>query len=449
MNGNLFIKNGRVWNSNNNSLENNDILIVNGKISNISKKIDIPKNSNFLDAQNKLIFPGAIDPHVHFNDPGFNDNEDFFHGTMAAAKGGICTIIDMPCTSIPPVTNLKNFTEKLNSIKNKAIVDFSFFGGISNNVFNDFEINMEELSIYVSGFKIYTISGMATFEALNEMQIQKVIKKAAKLKKVVLLHAEDPQYIEDNIKKISINSPYSYYKARDENAEIIAVEKALKAASNYSQYLHIVHVGTGKVVELLKNSNATGETAPHYLQFDCNDFERMGSSLKVNPPVKSPENKKILWDGLNSGTLKFVASDHAPCMKKDKNTGSIVSDYSGIPGCETMVNYLFSEGYKKNNISLQKFVEITSSNAAKKYGFWNKKGSIEIGKDGDFMIFDENETTTIYQEELLSKGKITPFNKMTFHGKITNTIVRGTIVYSEKEGITVDQGYGHFITSEL
>lgn len=447
MDGFILIENGKVWNSNKNCLEKTDILVENGLIREISPNININSITK-IDATGKLVLPGCIDGHVHFNDPGFTDMEDFCHGTMAAAAGGVTTIIDMPCTSIPQVTNLTNLKEKLSIVKHKAVVDFGFFGGISENVFNDFEKNMEELSDFVLGFKTYTISGMKSFESLTYSKIKKVIKKANQLKTVILVHSEDKNYIENKAKSHTVVplSPYSYYQSRDEQAEILAVKNILSECKDFSENLHIVHVGTGKVVEILKKTKATCETAPHYLQFDCNDFEKIGSSLKVNPPVKSPDNKEILWESLKNKEINFVASDHAPCLKKDKFTGSILTDYSGIPGCETMIPYLFSEGYKKNKISLKTFIDITSKNAAKRYGIFNKKGSIDIGKDGDFIIVDEFKTMEVDQDKLYSKGKITPFHKFKFQGLIEKTILRGVEIYNSKKGILGKKGFGKFLT---
>jgi allantoinase len=447
MSSNILIKNGKVWDCETKSLINADILVIGGKIKKIAKQIDINENFKILDVKQQLVLPGAIDSHVHFNDPGYTNREDFLHGTKAAAKGGITTVIDMPCTSVPEVTSIGNLMRKLEIVEQKAVVDYAFYGGISNNVFNNFEQNIRQLSPFVAGFKTYSVSGMKTFESLDYFQIGKVVRYASNLGKVVLLHAEDSAYINKRKKEVQIESdnPYSYYLSRDEQAEITAVKNAINAVKGYEKFLHIVHIGAGDVVDLIKNTGVTGETAPHYLHFDCNDFAELGSVLKVNPPVKSPKNKQLLWRGLNDGTISFVASDHAPCKRKDKFTGSILTDYSGIPGTETMIPYLFSEGYKKGKISLEKFVQITTLNVAKRYGLFERKGSIELGKDGDFIIIDENDFCTVNQDKLYSKGETTPFNGFKFQGKITYTVVRGKIVYSSDEGITVNPGYGEFL----
>jgi dihydroorotase-like cyclic amidohydrolase len=207
-------------------------------------------------------------------------------------------------------------------------------------------------------------------------------------------------------------------------------------------------VGTSSVVDIISGTGISCETAPHYLAFDVNDFVEIGSALKISPPVKQPQNKDKLWDHLRNGKISLVATDHAPATLPEKNTGSIWTDYSGIPGCETMIPYVFSEGFLKKRISLSRYLQITSENAAERYGIFDKKGSIEVGKDADFTIINPNEETKIIGEKFYSKGKVTPFENMLFTGKIKNTIVRGKAVYTSLKGIAASAGYGNLIKAK-
>ncbi|HHF52909.1 MAG TPA: allantoinase, partial [candidate division WOR-3 bacterium] len=175
------------------------------------------------------------------------------------------------------------------------------------------------------------------------------------------------------------------------------------------------------------------------------DFIKIGSPLKVTPPVKGKGNREKLWNLLNNGKISFVASDHAPCPEAEKNTGSIWTDYSGIPGTETLLPYLFSEGYMRGRLSWRRFVEAISSEAAKYYGLYYRKGSIEVGKDADLVLIDPQKRWVVEGNKFLSKGKITPFEGMEFKGRIVKTIVRGRVVYDEKDGISVEPGYGIFL----
>jgi len=441
----LIIKGGKVALPDAEEPVEKDIRIEGEKIVEIGDDL---KGDDILDASGLLVIPGGIDPHVHFDDPGYTEREDFYHGSMAAASGGITTVIDMPCTSVPPVTNLENLKRKLDVIGRKSIVDYGFFGGVSAQSFEEgFPYNIEELSEYVLGFKTYFISGMPTFERLEHYQFREVLKAARKFNLPVLLHAEDFEFVKkaSEIEKKKGNNPQNYYNSRPEIAELIAIATAAIIAREVDARLHIVHLGTAEAAELFKYTNLSFETAPHYLEFSVEDFIRIGSPLKVTPPVKGKGNREKLWSLLNAGKISFVASDHAPCPEIEKNTGSIWTDYSGIPGTGTLLPYLFSEGYMKGRLSWRRFVETTSSAAAKYYGLYHRKGSIEVGKDADLVLIDPQRTWIVEGNKFFSKGKITPFEGMEFKGRIVKTIVRGRVVYDEKDGITVEPGYGIFL----
>lgn len=444
-----IIKNGWVCIPEEPELKKKDIFIQDGLISEIGS-FENPEEADvhLIDAEGLWVFPGGIDPHVHLNDPGFTDREDFYHGTCAAAKGGITTIIDMPCTSVPPVTELKHLKVKLEAVQQRAVVDFGFFGGVSSQSFQSFiETDAFELAPEVMGFKAYYLSGMPSFERLLPEQLEAVLESAKMLSRPVLLHAEDYDYVTEKTEEYSKmeNSPFFYYKSRDERAESLAVAEAAELAQKVKGDLHIVHLGTCAPEKHFDNVHVTCETCPHYLAFDVNDFEELKSVLKVNPPVKSPPNKVRLWRMLQNGTALFVSSDHAPCREQDKYTGSIWTDYSGIPGLETLYPFMVSEGLIEGRLSLTRFSEVTSSNAAKRYGFFDRKGSIEPGKHADITIVNPDDTTVVNGLQFYSKGKVTPFENYEFKGCIEYTMVRGQVVYQKGKGIVADKGSGKFV----
>lgn len=423
-----------------------DIGITNGVITELGNDLT---GDNILDAPGRLVLPGGIDPHVHFDEPGFTEREDFMHGSSAAAAGGITTVIDMPCTSMPPITNLKNLNNKLEHIKDQAIVDYGLYGGVSRQSFSEgYQEHMHELAPEMLGFKTYFLSGMESFKSLSIDQFGRVLQQAKELDLPVLLHAEDADLVEKatRIERNKGDSWEHYYRSRPEQAEELAVEKAIDAAIQTGAQLHIVHLGTAKAVEFIKDyRNLSGETCPHYLAFTKDDFSTYGSALKTAPVVKSKENREKLWQLLHDGSLNFAASDHAPAPGRQKNTGSVWTDYSGIPGVTTLLPYLFSEGYSNKKLSLKRFLEVISENAARRYGFFTRKGSITIGKDADLVIMDSNKKWTVKGADFYSKGKITPFEGMQWQGKIEKTILRGELIYDHRKGITVNPGYGEQI----
>jgi allantoinase len=422
-----------------------DLYIDGGHIVSIGKPPERKIPDETVDARDLVVLPGGIDPHVHFDDPGYTWREDFLSGTSMAAAGGITTVIDMPCTSIPPVTNGRNLSEKLSAIEGKAVVDFGLYGGVSAQSFEEgFPGFMQELSDTVLGFKTYFISGMESYGRLDHFRFREVLARARDLDLPVLLHAEDYDFVTaatEQARKAG-DDPVHYYRSRPEAAELLAALSAAALARETGARLHIVHVGTAAVSEVLGKNGVTGETGPQYLAFDLKDFERMGSTLKCTPPVKKPGNRERLWKMLADGRLSFVASDHAPCTEQEKGTGSIWTDYAGMPGSGLLLPYIFSEGFMKGRLSLQRMLEVTSGSAAKQYGIDNLKGSIEEGKEADLVLIDPERRWTVHGEAFLSKGHITPFEGIELQGKIMKTILRGSVIYDAKDGITAAPGYG-------
>jgi allantoinase len=450
--GDLFIHDGSVMLPNTDAPVRTDILIRGGTIVAIGESLsdccDI-SGTEVIDAAGLLVLPGGVDPHVHFDEPGFTDREDFYHGTSAAASGGITTIVDMPCTSIPPVTSRANFETKYAVISRRAVVDYGLYGGVADESFSEgFPQGMEELAPYVLGFKTYFISVMELFHHVNHYQFRKVLEAGKRLGRPILLHAEDLQVSEaaTAAAQQAGNSVRDFVDGRPEDAEILAILNAAELARRAQSDLHIVHVSTARGAEIVAaNPYVTGETCPHYLAFDLEDFVRIGSAAKVTPPIKAEPNRTALWDAIIDGGLSYVASDHAPAPTVQKNTGSIWTDYAGIPGTGTLLPFLYSEGYRQGQISLRRLVEITSSAAAARWGIDDRKGALLPGRDGDCVLIDPNGTWSVRGEEFLSKGKVTPFEGKTLLGRISQTIVRGTVVYTDGEGITVDPGYGHHL----
>lgn len=445
----ILIRNALISAGNNNETKLVNILF-DEKIKQISEDSTSSNVTETIDLQGKLLIPGCIDAHVHFNDPGFTHHEDFTSGTTAAAYGGITTVIDMPCTSIPPVTNKKNLYSKLDVIEKKAVVDFALWGGIRSNDFPLSEKMILELwNEGIVGFKLYTISGMDTFAAVSYDDIEKIFSSFPDV--LFAFHAEDAEIIKNALAEFSsdeLAQSETYVYTRSVAAEYTTVKKILEIAKN--NHVHFVHISSKKATELIlkakKKIDATFETCPHFLQFTVDDFPELKGRLKTTPPVKFREDKHFLRSCLKNGSVDFITTDHAGCdWKAEKELDDFSKVYSGIPAIELMIPYLFSEFYLKEKVPLTTMIKLTSENQAKRYGLYPNKGGLHIDTDADFTVIDLNKKITVDEKKLHSLGKYSPFDGNTFNCSVNKTIVRGEVVFDSQHGLLQKPGWGKFV----
>jgi allantoinase len=422
------------------------------RVTEIAEGLEPTSGEEVVDASGLQVFPGAIDPHVHFDEPGFTSREDFRHGSSEAARGGVTTVIDMPCTSLPPVINLAALENKLAHISKSALVDYALYGGVSGHAAEEsLAGRMAELAPKVVGFKCYFISGMESFTRVTHEDFARIVSEGQRLGRPILLHAEDLDYVTSATARIKAARGKAkalwsdYADSRPEAAELVAVASALALASGRERWLHIVHVGTAAAAELAHRAGASCETCAHYLAFGREDFADKGAALKTAPVVKGRAERDRLWRLLSDGTIDFLASDHAPSSREEKETGDIWTAYGGIPGVGSGFPYLYSEGLVRGRLTLARFLEASSQAAAARYGLSARKGALTPGKDADLVLVDPSGTTKMAGERLLSKGRITPFEGMVLAGSIVSTYVRGRLVYDGRD-IVVEPGYGRYLT---
>ncbi|MDP3176460.1 MAG: amidohydrolase family protein, partial [Spirochaetaceae bacterium] len=314
----------------------------------------------------------------------------------------------------------------------------------------------------VLGFKCYFISGMKTFTRVTHFDFERAMAEAQRLGRPLLLHAEDLDYVSSATEFVRARRGTAapewmdYADSRPEAAELVAAVSAIALARGRTSSLHVVHVGTAAAAQAIAAAGASCETCAHYLAFGREDFDAFGASLKTAPVVKGRSERDALWRLLADGTIGFVASDHAPSLRAEKETGDPWTAYGGIPGVGTSLPYLLSEGYLSGRLTLGRFLDAIAVQAAKRYGLAGRKGSLAPGKDADLVLVDPRSSTVVRGEELLSKGRITPFEGMILRGRIVATFVRGKRVYDAATaataasgglpGIVAEPGYGKFLT---
>lgn len=453
----LIIKNARIPQGDDTVITN--VLVKDGVIKGFMQNIDEFDSKEFIEAEGNLTLPGCIDSHTHINDPGFTHRENFLTGTSAAASGGITMIVDMPCCSVPSVRSVRQLENKLNAIKDKAIVDYGMWGGVTGEDVRNGELhNVKEQADYgVLAFKVYMTPSVPTYPRVTDPEMLEAFRAVSETGLPIGIHAENYAICDYYVKKIKnegrTDGP-AWAEARMELAEKVAIQLGISFAEETGARLHIVHMSSGIGAILVeeakkKGINVTSETCPHYLTLNYQDAmtEHM-QFAKIAPPLRTEKDNEILWKGLRNGSVDFVATDHAPYEIPTEKTAEgmdIWTAFPGIPGVETMVPIIVSEGYNKGRISLSKLVDILSTNAAKHYGIYPKKGSMFIDTDADFTIIDIEKEWTIKNKEMYTMAKYGPFDGYKLKGKPVKTIVRGKLVYDDNIGIVGKEGYGEFI----
>jgi allantoinase len=413
-------------------------------------------DDKIYDGKFLLLMPGAIDAHVHFNTPGFEDRDDFEHGSLAAACGGVTTVIDMPCTSLPPVTSLENLKVKMQAIEGRSWVDYAFWGGVSGNDFqmwSPIDQNIQDLcDMGVVGFKCYFVSGMYTFTDLTFEQMSNIAEIIELKQGILAVHAEDKSLVlkrQMAFQKLGLNNWQAYCRARDDVAEGKAVTQIIEIVRRTGVQIHIVHLSSKLGLEQVikakdEGLKVTAETCPHYLYFTENDFrnEAISNYLKTAPPVRTEQDREALWQGLQDKTISFVTTDHAGCDPiKEKSSWNFWEVYGGIPGVEHRVPFLLSEGFKKGRLTLSRTIDLLATNVAKFFHL-HSKGSLTIGNDADMALNNLWDKQVVKSENMHSKGKYTPFEGVTFDAVIEATFLRGKMIADRKGESEVCVGYG-------
>lgn len=439
----VIIKNARIPQGDNTMLTN--ILVKDEKIVGFIDSIDNIDSKEVIDAKEHLTLPGCIDSHTHFMYQGFPHRENFLTGTAAAASGGVTTVIDMPCCSVPSARSVEQLQLKIDLIQPQALVDFALWGGVTGEDVREGMLhNVQEQADYgVVAFKAYMTPSVPTYPRVTDPEMYEAFKSVAKTGLAVGIHAENyamcDYYVKEFQKQGRMDGP-AWAEARMELAEKVAIELGISFAEASGVRLHIVHMSTGiggiLVGEAKKRGlPVTSETCPHYLTLNAQDaMTKHGAYAKIAPPLRTTKDNELLWEGLNNGSVDFIGTDHAPYeieSEKGKEGMNIWTAFPGIPGVETMVPILVSEGYNKGKITLSKLVDILSKNASIHYGLYPKKGAMEIGSDADFTIVDLDKEWVIKPKEQASMCGYNPLEGMKLKGKVSKTVVRGHLVFED------------------
>jgi allantoinase len=381
-----------------------------------------------IDATGKVLFPGLVDAHVHFNEPGRSEWEGFATGSTALAAGGGTCFIDMPLNSSPPVLDLASFAMKRRAGEAHSRLDFALWGGLTPDSLPHLA-NLARAG--VAGFKAFLCpSGLEEFAAATETTLRKGMHVAAEFNLPVAVHAESPAVIAAHQKEFPLPRPGSmadWLASRPVAAEIAAIEMAVSCARDTGCALHIVHVSAPEGIDLIhaakrEGINVTAETCPHYLLLDREAAQRIGPAAKCAPPLRCTGTLDRLWKVLAVGDIDTIGSDHSPSPPELKEGTDFFSMWGGIAGCQHGFPLLIERALRES--SWQQLAAMTSTNPAKRFRLDSRKGSIAPGLDADFCLLTPEEHT-IEIKDLLTRHHISPYVGMRCGWRVTATWLRG------------------------
>jgi dihydropyrimidinase len=450
----LAIRNAKIVTSS--DIFDADLLIEEGKIVSISKSISKESADRNIDASGKLLLPGGIDGHTHFEMPfmGTTTADDFYSGTSSSAAGGITTIIDFAVQqkgeSLSSAVNAWHL-----KARDKAVVDYSFhviFRDVNESTLNEVK---DIIASGVTSFKVFTTYRKEGL-MLEDGDIEQVMKVVSKNGGLIAVHAENNGIAESNVARfIKEGKMSAIYHAlsKPQIVEGEAVQRMITLAGYAGARMYIVHLSSKMGRELIRDAYVKGmqvfaETCPHYLVFDDSVYKREDArNYVMSPPIKSKEDREALWEGLSYGDVKTVASDHADFTSEQKSLGD--SDFTkipnGVPGTEVIIPILFTEGYRKGRISLHRLVQVTSTNAAKAYNLYPRKGTIAVGSDADFTIIDPEKKVRLTADNLHAKIDYSIYEDYVAEGYPILTVSRGEIVYEDGQ-VVGKRGRGKFLS---
>jgi allantoinase len=407
-----------------------DLVIADGSIVDVSS--GAPAGRAEVDASGLLVFPGVIDVHLHFNEPGRTDWEGAATGSRALAAGGGTVFFDMPLNSTPCTVNAREFDRKRDALEAASITDFALWGGLVPGSVPD----MAEMAARgVVGFKAFMCnSGLPEFPRADDVTLLDGLREAARLKLPVAVHAESEELTRGLGERITSRTARAFLDSRPVVAELEAIQRALLLAKEAGASLHIVHVSCGRAVALAAEARAQGtdvsiETCPHYLFFTEEDVERLGPIAKCAPPLRTASEQRGLWDELGRGRVHIVASDHSPAPPSMKS-GDFIAAWGGIAGVQSTLPVLLDAGHHERGLPLERISALLAAEPARRFRI-RGKGSVDAGMDADLALVDLNQRVTLAAGDLQQRHPLTPYLGHSFRGAVRRTIRRGVTIFSD------------------
>jgi len=420
-----------------------DIAIEDGCFQAIAP--ELPGCEHEIDARGLVVFPGLLDVHLHFNEPGRTEWEGIATGSRALAAGGGTLFFDMPLNSSPCTLDGASFDLKRTAMEQSSVTDFGLWGGLTPESLDTLNEMAERGAI---GFKAFmSDSGLPEFARADDLTLYEGMRVAARWGLPVAVHAESEELTRRLAQKIRAkggSGVRDYLQSRPVLAEQEAIQRAALLAREAGAKLHIVHVSSGKGAVLAHRLRAAGanvtiETCPHYLFFTEDDMERLGGVAKCAPPLRNADERTALWSSLLRGEVDIVASDHSPAEPGMKQDPDFFRVWGGIAGVQSTLNVLLEAGHHERGLPLETVAQLTSAVPARRFGIASK-GEIRAGLDADCTLVATDEPFVLATEQLCSRHRASPYLGVKFRGTVRRTILRGKTIFQDGRAVAVGTG---------
>ena len=374
-----------------------------------------------------VLLPGLVDTHVHVNEPGRTEWEGFASATRAAAAGGVTTIVDMPLNSIPPTTTVEALRAKQEAAHRQAFVDVGFWGGAIPGNLADLR-PLHEAGVF--GFKCFLLhSGVEEFPPLDASGLTAALAEVAGFDGLVIVHAEDPETI-DASPPAAGRGYAGFLTSRPKEAEERAIAHVVDAARETGARAHILHLSDADALPLIAGARAEGvrlsvETCPHYLTLTAEEIPDGATQFKCCPPIREAGNRDRLWQGLASGVIETVVSDHSPCTAELKrlDSGDFGEAWGGIASLQLGLPAVWTEARRRGH-TLDDVVRWMATGPARQAGLADR-GRIAVGSQADLVVFAPDEEFTVDPARLLHRNPVSAYAGRTLAGTVRHTWLRG------------------------
>lgn len=422
----ILIKNGRIIDPSTKRDEVLDIVIKEDKIEKIGKFPITSEYKSIIDATGSVVAPGLIDVHVHFRDPGFTHKEDIESGSLSAAKGGFTTVICMANTN--PIVDNEETLKYIKQKAEKSPINVLQVGSITKGFKGEKLVDMEKLK--ACGAVGFSDDGLPI---TNADIVLHAMNKANELDLPLSFHEEDPSLITcAGINEGEISEKLGIVGASNAAEDVMVARDCMLAIKSGAK-INIQHISSRVSVEVVRvakslGANVYAEATPHHFTLTQDDVLKYRTNAKMNPPLRTVDDKYSIIEGLQDDTIEIIATDHAPHTEEEKNT-ELTKAPSGIVGLETSLGLGVTNLVRKGHLSIMKLIEKMTINPANLYNL--DSGCIKEGKIADLVIFNPNEKYIV--SEFASKSSNSPFIGETLYGKIKYTICRGKVVFEDIE----------------